>query len=195
MADEYTIKNEASSFTPAPEGQFVAVCVDFVNLGDAVEQYMDNPPRVVPKGALVFQLDEVNDDTGKRYEPSVEKTLTFGEKAGLRKFLEQWRGKAYTQEEARKGAPLHKLVGQCAVVTVEHKTSAAGRVYARISNITPLLKGVAKIEPESYVRSDHWAKKKEEYAQKVRAFHATQGDVTDEEFAPVGASGDDDLPF
>jgi hypothetical protein len=193
-ADEYTIKDEGTTFTPAPEGQYVAVCVDFINLGDTVEQYMDNPPRLVSKGVLVFQIDERNLDTGKRFEPSVEKTLTFGEKAGLRKFLESWRGKAYTPDEAKKGAPLHKLVGQCGIVTIEHKTSAAGRVYARISNITPVMKGVPKIEAENYARSEHWAKKKDEYLTKARTFMAAAEVSHDREEAPPHDDSDD-LPF
>lgn len=192
MADEYTIKNE---YEIASAGPCLAVCVDFINLGDSVEQYMDNPPRVVPKGALVFQIEERNRVTGKPFEPSVEKTLTFGNKAGLRKFLEAWRGRAYTDEEARKGAPLHKLVGQSAIVTIEHKTSAGGRTYANISNISPLMKGMAPLVPDHYVRSDHWEKRKADYAAKVREH---LGEPEPAGVAPgTGplADGDDDLPF
>lgn len=195
-ADEFTIRDEGSTFVPAPEGQYVAVCVDFINLGDTVEQYLDNPPRLVSKGVLVFQIDERNPDTGKRFEPSVEKTLTFGEKAGLRKFLESWRGKAYTPDEAKKGAPLHKLVGQNGVVTIEHKTSQAGRVYARISNITPVMKGLTKIEPENYTRSEHWTKKREEYQAKAKQFLSAQHpNASDDDLPPPLQDTDDDLPF
>lgn len=195
MADEFTIKND---YEIASAGPCLAVCVDFINLGDTVEQYMDNPPRVVPKGALVFQIEEINRSTGKRFEPSVEKTLTFGNKAGLRKFLEAWRGKAYTDEEARKGAPLHKLVGQSAIVTIEHKTSGGGRTYANISNISPLMKGMDKLQPLDYVRAEFWEKRKADYAAKVREH------LGHPEPAAVGGGrdvdeilkdDDDDLPF
>lgn len=194
MADEFTIKNE---YEIASAGPCVAVCVDFINLGDCVEQYQSNPPHVVPKGALVFQIEEVNKQTSKRFEPSVEKSLMFGNKAGLRKFLEAWRGRAYSDEEARKGAPLHKLVGQCGIITIEHKTSGAGRTYANITNIGPLLRGMPGIEARDYARADHWERRKTEYADKVRAFYGAQsdqGDPSESEFAAT-APEDDDLPF
>lgn len=196
-ADQYTVKSDGAKYAPAPEGQYVAVCVDFILLGDAVDQYQNNEPRIVTKGALVFQIEDTNPDTGKRYEPSIEFNLTFGEKASLRKFLENWRGKPYSNEEARKGAPLHKLAGQCGVITITHKTSAAGRTYAKITNITPLMKGLPKVDPMDYERSTHWEKKREDNAASVRAFHEhVQPAATDRSVDDILADdGDSDLPF
>jgi hypothetical protein len=164
-------------------------------LGDAVDQYQNNEPRIVTKGALVFQIEETNPDTGKRFEPSIEFNLTFGEKASLRKFLENWRGKPYTNEEARKGAPLHKLTGQCGVITVTHKTSAAGRTYAKITNITPLIRGLTKMEVLDYERSTHWEKKREDNAASVRTFQEHVAPVGERSVEEVLADTDDDLPF
>lgn len=195
-ADQYVAKNDGAKFTPAPEGQYVAVCADFILLGDAVDQYQNNEPRIVTKGALVFQIEETNEETGKRYEPSIEFNLTFGEKASLRKFLEAWRGKPYTNAEARQGAPLHKLVGQCGIITVAHKVSGAGRTYAKITNITPLMKGIGRIAPSGYERSTHWEKKKEDNAASVRTFHEhIAPPKTDDDFPQALKDDDDDLPF
>jgi hypothetical protein len=196
-ADQYTVKSDGAKYAPAPEGQYVAVCVDFVLLGDAVDQYQNNEPRIVTKGALVFQIEDENADTGKRYEPAIEFNLTFGEKASLRKFLENWRGKPYTNEEARKGAPLHKLAGQCGVITVTHKTSiATGRSYAKITNITPLMKGLPKLEPVEYERSTHWEKKKEDNAASVRGFHEHVAPSSEERSVEAILADDEtDLPF
>lgn len=179
MADEFTIKNE---YEIATAGPCVAVCVDFINLGDCVEQYQNNAPHVVPKGALVFQIEETNKQTGKRFEPAVEKSLMFGNKAGLRKLLEAWRGRVYSDQEARQGAPLHKLVGQCGIITLEHKTSASsGKTYANIMAIGPLLRGMAGLAADNYERAEYWAKRKEEYAAKVREFYGTQSDAGEPE--------------
>jgi hypothetical protein len=191
MPDEITVRDEGG-YVPPPEGQFLSVCVDVIDLGRTVEQYLQNPPKIAWKVALVFQLAERNDE-GQPYEVSVEKTVNFGPKAGLRDFLGKWRGKSYTDEEARTGAPLHKLVNVNGLITVEHKTSGAGRLYAKISNISPPVRGMPKLTAQGYQRSEYWTKKKDEYAAKVAAH---EGNGSPREFAAVAAEMDkDDLPF
>ena len=200
MADELTVKDEGKSYTPAPEGAQHAVCVDVIDLGDTMESFQGGTPERKHKVALVFQTDEENPETGKRFEPSIEFTVSFGAKSNLRKFLGNWRGKPYSDEEARAtGAPLHKLVGVNAILNIQHKTSGAGRLYAIIASVTPPLKSMPKLVPHKYERSEHWAKRKEEYAAKVREH--------EQRTAPVGAAVnfndlpeplepvDDDLPF
>jgi hypothetical protein len=200
MSDTITVKMERQ-FTPCPEGSQHAVCVDVIDLGEAVESYQGQAPRLARKVALVFQTDEENAETGKRYEPSIEVTASFGQKAKLRKFLSDWRGKPYTDEEALAGAPLHKLEGVNAILNVQHKTSGAGRVYALIASIAPPMKSMVKIEPSSYTRSDHWAKRKEEYRAKAEAFRQSNGNghgaaqAFDDMPEPVQPIEDDDLPF
>jgi hypothetical protein len=162
--------------------------------------YQGAPAKAVPKIAIVYQIDEVNPETGKRYEVSVEKTLAFGPTAGLRKWLGNWRGKQYSDDEARNvGAPIHKLVGVNCLLTVEHKTSGKGRVYAIASNISPKPKAMTgNLAALDYTRGDYWEKRKEEYAASVAAHRAVQGNGGGEyDHVPPhdDAHDDDDLPF
>jgi hypothetical protein len=190
------VKNEGGAgFAPLPEGSYIGVCVDVIDLGSKLEQYQANPPKIVPKVAIVFQVAENNPDTGKPFEVHVEKTVSFHEHAGLRDFLGRWRGKTYTEQEAARGIPLHKLEGVNAMLIVEHKTSAAGRIYARITNIAPAAKGSMKLEPSNYTRAEFWTKKKTEYQVAVTA-HRAQNELEDDaEFAASPAPGNEDLPF
>ena len=72
MADNITITQQKSSkFTPCPAGVHAAVCVDVIDLGPTVHTYGDEDPYEVYKIALVYQVDETNLDTGKRFEPYV----------------------------------------------------------------------------------------------------------------------------
>jgi hypothetical protein len=88
---------------------------------------------------------KINPETGKPFEISERFTVSMGEKANLRKFLGQWRGKTYTNAEAEEGAPLHKLEGVNALVQIGHNTSeATGKTYANIISIMPLPKGNAQ---------------------------------------------------
>lgn len=171
MADNIMARGEPG-YTPAPEGQYQAVCADVIDLGERLEQFQGATPKIVRKVAIVFQLSEINPDTEKPFEPSVEKTLAFGPAAGLRKFLSAWRGKAYTDAEAAAGVPLAKLVGVNAIVQIEHKVSASGRTYAKISNIMPPLPRMPKLTVRDYERSDHWLQRRADYAQEVQRFRA-----------------------
>jgi len=198
--DEITVRDTSSSFLPAPEGQHQAVAVDVINLGERVEAFQGQDPKVVHKVAIIYQVEETNPENGERFTIAVEKTLSMHPRSGLRKWLESWRGKAYTDDEARtQGAPLHKLVGANCFIVIEHKRSKKDRTYAVASNIMPKPKNVAALEPGSYTRADYWATRKEEYAKSVASFRSIQGGGNGQEppppDAPEGYDDDDDLPF
>jgi hypothetical protein len=214
MSDQVTVKMDESqrTYPPTPVGSQHGVCVDIVDLGETVDQYEDQPARLVHKIALVFQTDEENPETGKRFEPSIEFTIgtefergqgiknTFGARSKLRKMLGGWRGKPYTDEEARAGAPLHKLVGVNAMLTILHKTSKQERVYAVIDSISPPHKSLPKIVPADYTRSEHWTRRKEEYARKAEEFKAAHpvpaaGGANFNELPKPLQDNGDDLPF
>lgn len=202
MADEIVVRDEGGgTFAPHPDGSFMAVCADVIDLGEKVETYPGTPERLVRKCVIVWQTGERNEDTGKPYELTKEFTLSFNEKASLRKFLGLWRGKTYTDEEARAGAPLHKLVGVNAMLLVEHKVSAKGRTYANIMSITPPPKGVAsRFAATDYVRAEFWAQRKEAYATEAAAFRARHAPPSTHrpgvaEMEPALAAAAADLPF
>ena len=96
-------------------------------MGESVQDFADKPKYLAQKCALVFRTGEKNEETSSYIDVSGEFTLSMGEKANLRKFLEQWRGKPYTVEQVDAGVPLDKLVGNWALLTVAHKKSAKGR--------------------------------------------------------------------
>lgn len=176
MADQIIAKSNGS-YTPPPEAQYLVVCCDVIDLGMIENTKFGKREH---KCALVFQLDELNAQ-GKRYEVAERFTVSMHEKARLRQFLGQWRGKSYTEDEAREGAPLHKLVGVNAIVQIEHR-QANGKTYANILSIGRPHKNLAKIEVVDYVRSANW-KKAEEPAP-----------APDDEFPPP-PDDDEGMPF
>lgn len=198
MSDTITVKatQSESKFKTHDEGQFVGQCVDVINLGEKLEQYPDTPAKVVEKCALVFRTGEQN-DAGEYIDLSREFTISMHERSGLRKFLEQWRGKPYTEDEIKKaGVPLHKLTGQYGLLTVAHKTSGNGKTYANIAACVGVPKQMQSNLPEfeGYARSEFWNKRKQEYAaavQDFRAEHATGGNGG----SPFADDGGDMLPF
>ena len=188
MSDAITAKAAESTFVPHPDGQFVGQCVDTIDLGEKVQDFPGTIPYLAPTCALVFRTGEKNPETGEYIDVFKEYTVSMGEKANLRKDLTQWRGKAYTKDEAEAGVPLDKLTGNHALLTISHRTSAKGKTYANITAMVGIPKQMkASVEKYTdYERDEWWAKKKEEYATAAATFRANNSPKR-----PKGSSGED----
>ena len=174
-------KEPESNFTPAPEGLHQAVCVDVIDLGQELNKFRE-PPVLQAKVRIVWQIDEVNEDTGRRFEVSEKYTLSLHEKAALRHHLEAWRGKAFTDQELR-GFDLEVLRGVNCQLQVVHKTGSKGGTFANVQAIVPIGKNTAKIAPLNYER---------------RAQKPAQPEDAGAHGAPGGddfQAGEDDVPF
>lgn len=200
MSDTITAKGNDAKFRPHEEGQFVAQCVDTIDLGERVEEFAGKPKKLSPKCAIVFRTGETNPETGEPIDVAKEFTVSMGEKANLRKFLEAWRGKKYTAEQVAEGVPLHKLTGNFGLLSVEHRLSGGGKTYANIAAIVGVPKQMAESLPTFpvYSRAEFWAERKKEYAEAARKFRADaaisrddDGEIDDR----INSTEDDDLPF
>lgn len=193
MPDEIVARGEESKFKPHPEGTLAAVCVDVIDLGKKADSWQGKP-KVSPKCALVFLTGKMNAETGEPHDVSIEFTISMGDKSNLRRFLESWRGKKYSDEQAQRGVPIHKLVGQPGLITVEHHQSKAGRTYARILSISPLPEGLGAPTIPAYTRAAFWADRKKAYADDVARLLALHEPTDDgEQFDP--SDDDSSLPF
>jgi hypothetical protein len=144
-------KDNRKEFTPAPEGLHQGVCVDVIDLGLVTGQYGEKH-----KVEIRWQLDLLEDastsNPPRRFMVTNRYTLSLNEKATLRKHLEAWRGKLFTEEELA-GFDLEKLLGVNGQLQIIHNLSEKGRTFANIQAIVPLGKGMTKIRPsEDYVR-------------------------------------------
>ena len=136
-----------STYTAAPEGLHAAVCVDVVDLGIVQGAY-----GAKHKVRVVWQLDLVDEDHGRRFDVARVYTLSLHERAALRKDLESWRGRKFTEVELD-GFDLEKLLGVNAQVNVTQDLSDDGAVYANVSTVVPPVKGAPKLTPRDYVRA------------------------------------------
>lgn len=141
-----------SKFTPAPEGLHQAVCVDVHDLGMVKTAWGDKA-----KVLLIWQLDAL-DETGRRFQIRQQYTLSLSEKANLRRDLECWRGRKFTDEELQ-GFDLEKLLGANCQLQVVHNLSDEGRVFANVQAIVPShAKLGPKLQSQDYVRLKDRAK-------------------------------------
>jgi hypothetical protein len=136
-----------STYIAAPEGLHSACCVDVVNLGIVQGAY-----GAKHKVRLVWQLDLIDEEHGRRFDVARVYTLSLHERAALRKDLESWRGRKFSELELD-GFDLEKLLGVNAQVQVTHDLSDDGTLYANVSTVVPPVKGAPKLAPRDYVRA------------------------------------------
>jgi len=127
-------------FEIAPEGVFLARCFKMVDVGTQTitSQFGTKDTRQV---YLYFELleddegEKVRMEDGQPYIIFNSYKLSMHQKSALRKHLEAWRGKKFTEDEAA-GFDLSKLLGQACKLQVVHTDSKDGqRTYANISAI------------------------------------------------------------
>ena len=141
-----TAKNtqEKRNYEPVNAGNHIARCVQMIEVGTVSTEYLGEPKqlhKVRVTWELPLETKVFKEENGEQpFVLSKEYTLSMHEKSNLRKDLEAWRGKKYTEEET-KGVDITKLVGVPCMLNVVHEEKK-GNVYANIASITPLPKGM-----------------------------------------------------
>lgn len=181
-----------------------------VHIGTIMETYqgeskLQNKVRI--QWELPTELKVFNEEAGEQpYTLGKEFTLSLNEKATLRKFLESWRGKPFTEEEGR-AFDITVLLDKPCMLNVIHKVSkASGKVYAEIASVSPMMKGIAcpdrltdlftfSYDPFEQWRFDalpEWLKDKVRGS--VEYQHHISGDARHIE-TPAAEPEEDSLPF
>lgn len=206
--------NKGKSIKPCPAGAHIARCYAIVDLGTQPDSYMGTPKDIakcriffeVPGETYVFDESE----GPKPYGLSKKYTKSTSDKSTLRKDLESWRGRKFTDEEI-KCFDITKIVGAPCMINVVHKASKqdSTRIFADIAAIMPMPKGMAcpaQVNPKviytieegkskTYEALPDWVK--EEVA-KAREFHVetpANHPGEDEGQAPEGDDADNSCPF
>jgi len=143
--------NGSTSFEPIATGNYPARCYSMVHLGTIEENILGtlkklNKVRITWE--LPTELKVFKEEKGEQPQViSKEFTLSLHEKATLRGFLKNWRGKDFTDEEA-KAFDIEKLVGAPCMLNITHKTKKDGSgIYAEIGSVSAMPKGF--VCPES----------------------------------------------
>jgi hypothetical protein len=116
-----------------------------IHIGTVPETFMGEE-KLMNKVRITWELPNetkvFKEENGEQpYSISKEFTLSMHEKSNLRKFLEGWRGKGFTEEEAKQ-FDVTKLIGKPCMISVIHKTSKQGNLYAEISSASVVPKGL-----------------------------------------------------
>lgn len=128
-----------------PAGNYIARCFSMIHIG-TIEEEIQKEKKLLNKVRITWELPTETRvfDESKGEQPMIiskEYTLSMHEKANLRRDLESWRGKAFTEDQA-KSFDITKLLGVPCMINIIHKSSTTGTKYATISSITPIPKGL-----------------------------------------------------
>ena len=133
------------NFKRVPQGVFIGRCYSLVDLGTQLSsgQYGEKMQHKIRIGWELFGEDEQGnpltvDVDGQTMPMTISKsyTVSLHEKSSLRKDLSAWRGKDFTDEEAR-GFDISKLIGAYCMVNVT-TSETNGKTYSNVAGLTPL---------------------------------------------------------
>ena len=142
------------NFKKVPPGVYVARCYSLIDIGTQVSdgQYGSKEQHKIRIGFEIFGEDDNGNDLtidvdGKPMPLTISKTytLSLNEKASLRKDLGAWRGRDFTEEEA-KAFDVSKLINAYCMVNVTTSENN-GKTYTNIAGLTPLPQALKNAKP------------------------------------------------
>lgn len=139
-------KNEGGTFELPPSGTYTARCYRFIDLGSHEQTYQGESKglrRLVMIGfELPTELMSEGDNAGKPFSIHKRYTWSTHEKATMRKDLESWRGKKFSDADFGPGGfDVRNLLGKTCTLSISH--SDGEKTYANITGIGPAMKGVS----------------------------------------------------
>ena len=148
--------NGGGDFKKVPQGVHMGRCYSLIDLGTQLVK-SQHGDKLMHKIRIAWELcgeDEAGkpltvDYEGKVMPMTISKsyTLSLSEKANLRKDLQAWRGRDFTEEEA-KGFDITKLLGVYCMVNVTH-SETNGKTYANVSGLTPIPSALKNAKPDA----------------------------------------------
>lgn len=198
--------NGASKVPPLEQGTYPAVCCGLFDIG---EQYSELFDKSTHKIVIQWEIPSETIETESGLKPRVQSetyTLSLNEKAALRKVLESWRGRQFTEDELKE-FDLRNILGVGCLITVIHRDGSNGNTYANVGSVAKLPKGFAApigtIAPVSFDLDDpdayeklgdlpEWLQKRVKNSNEYKAYEAALAAADTAAFTDITT---DDIPF
>lgn len=132
---------ESGEFKSVNAGTYPARCVRLIDIGTQRGEYQGKETirkQVIISWELPTELITSGKFIGEPYMVSRFYTASLSQKAALRKDLESWRGRAFTEDELE-GFNLHNILDKGCMLSVIHDDK--GR--AKVGGVMALPKGMA----------------------------------------------------
>lgn len=141
------------NYKRVPAGAHIGRCFSLIDLGTQLSsgQYGEKMQHKIQIKWELFGEDEqgvaLTTDDGAPMTISKSYTLSLSDKASLRKDLASWRGRDFTEEEA-KAFDVTKLLGAYCMVNVTTSENN-GKTYTNVAGLTPLPSALKNSKPDA----------------------------------------------
>lgn len=139
----FFVTNTNKEFVLVPPGSHLARCYRIVDLGSQKSEYMGRIKQL-RKIMIGWEIHGESEDgtpllTDKGEPMAIFKNYThsWGENSNLRKDLQSWRGKPWTDEEAET-FDIERLLNQWCMLNVIHRPGQNNKIYANVDSVTPV---------------------------------------------------------
>lgn len=190
-------------FEQAPVGTHAARCVKIIDIGTQKGEYQGQANfrrQVIIGWELPTELMTEGDAAGKPFTVSKFYTASLGEKANLRRDLQNWRGREFTSEELA-GFSAKNILGKTCMLSL----TANDKGKTRVTGVMALPKGMTvpnQVNPNIYFSLDEFDRTVFEslskgYQKFITASPEYQH-IINKGSEPKGSSAgdmDDDIPF
>lgn len=136
------IASNKTDYQLPPADSHIARCYQVVDMGTTFSQFYGKSGHHV---RIFWELPNATMEDGRPFTISKRYTLSLHEKSAMRKHLESWRGRKFTNEEAQ-SFDLTKLLGATCLLNVVHN-ERDGQTQADITSIMALPKGMPECPP------------------------------------------------
>lgn len=149
--------NGGGDFEQPPVGSFVGRCVRVIDIGTQRGEYQGKATsrrQCIIGWELPTELMAEGDLAGKPFIVSKFYTASLGEKANLRKDLENWRGRSFTEQEL-KGFESKSIITKLCMLSL----TANDKGKTRVTGVMAMPKGMevpAQAVPDVYFSLDEF---------------------------------------
>ena len=140
---------DKGNFEATPPGSHLARCYRIIDLGTQKSEYMGQV-KYLHKIMLGWEIFGDKEDgtpllmrDGRPFAIFKNYTMSWSDKATLRKDLQSWRGKPFSQEEMRR-FDLKTVLGVHCMLNVIERTGQDGKTYVNVDSITPVPQVIRK---------------------------------------------------
>ena len=140
------VKDRAKPKTPPVEpGVYMAVCIGCVDLGQQYNETFKNySNKCLYIWELIGETIEVDGEEKPR-QLSKEFRVSSSSKSNLRKFIESWNGRTYSDDEFLELDLFDQIGKSCQLNVVLNET----KEYANVDNLMPLPRGMVAFTTET----------------------------------------------